>query len=58
MIAGQMLDLYAENLKNPVEPEKLIKNIEEMKTGRLLRYACEAGARSGQRAGRKISGAD
>lgn len=44
MIAGQMLDLYAENLKNPSEPEKLIKNIEEMKTGRLLRYACEAGA--------------
>ena len=32
MIAGQMLDLYAENLKNPAEPEKLIKNIEEMKT--------------------------
>ena len=44
MIAGQMLDLYAENLKNPSEPEKLIKHIEEMKTGRLLRYACEAGA--------------
>ena len=47
MIAGQMLDLYAENLKNPSEPEKLIKNIEEMKTGRLLRYACEAGAMLG-----------
>ena len=35
MIAGQMLDLYAENLKNPAEPEKLIKNIEEMKTAVL-----------------------
>jgi farnesyl diphosphate synthase len=53
MIAGQMLDLYAENLKNPAEPEKLIKNIEEMKTGRLLRYACEAGAVLGNAQGEK-----
>lgn len=44
MIAGQMLDLYAEKLSNPQNPENLIKNIEEMKTGRLLRFACEAGA--------------
>lgn len=53
MIAGQMLDLYAENLKNPTNPEKLIKNIEEMKTGRLLRYACEAGAVLGNAQGEK-----
>lgn len=53
MIAGQMLDLYTENLKNPAEPEKLIKNIEEMKTGRLLRYACEAGAVLGNAQGEK-----
>lgn len=44
MIAGQMLDIHAESLRAPKNPETLIKNIEEMKTGRLLRYACEAGA--------------
>ena len=53
MIAGQMLDIYAENLKNPMNAEKLIKNIEEMKTGRLLRYACEAGAVLGNAQGEK-----
>lgn len=44
MIAGQMLDLYAEKISRPDDPEALIKHIEEMKTGRLIRYACEAGA--------------
>lgn len=44
MIAGQMLDLYAEKLPAVTAPEPLIKHIEEMKTGRLIRYACEAGA--------------
>lgn len=53
MIAGQMLDIYAEKLKNPMNAEKLIKNIEEMKTGRLLRYACEAGAVLGNAQGEK-----
>ena len=53
MIAGQMLDIYAENIKNPTNAEKLIKNIEEMKTGRLLRYACEAGAVLGNAHGEK-----
>jgi len=45
MVAGQMLDLLAEQ-KHPAttDAEKLIKHIEEMKTGRLLRYAVEAGA--------------
>ena len=44
MIAGQTLDLYAENVKEEKEPLKLIENIEKMKTGCLLKYACEAGA--------------
>lgn len=44
MIAGQMLDLYAEKLPADTDGEKLIKHIEEMKTGRLISYACEAGA--------------
>lgn len=47
MVAGQMLDLYAENNITD-NSEKLIKNIEEMKTGRLIRYACESGAILGQ----------
>lgn len=44
MVAGQMLDLYAENATNVEEPLDLIENIEKMKTGCLLKYACEAGA--------------
>ena len=44
MIAGQMLDLYAENAKDVENPLKLIEDIERMKTGCLLKYACEAGA--------------
>lgn len=44
MVAGQMLDLYAETAKDEKEPLKLIENIERMKTGCLLKYACEAGA--------------
>ncbi len=43
MVAGQMLDLYAETAQS-ANTENLIKHIEEMKTGRLIRYACEAGA--------------
>ena len=45
MVAGQMLDLIgsAYSLKNE-DKEDLIRHIEEMKTGRLLRYAAEAGA--------------
>lgn len=48
MVAGQMLDLLAENMVTPQNPEKLIYNIEEMKTGRLLRFAIEAGAVLGE----------
>lgn len=45
MVAGQMLDLYREgNSIATAQKENLVKQIEEMKTGRLLRYACEAGA--------------
>ncbi|MBR6663531.1 MAG: polyprenyl synthetase family protein [Alphaproteobacteria bacterium] len=44
MVAGQMLDLDSEKSENIISPEKTIKHIEEMKTGRLLRFACEAGA--------------
>ncbi len=44
MIAGQMLDIYAETAPKEENNEKLILHIEEMKTGRLIRYACEAGA--------------
>lgn len=48
MIAGQTLDLYAETVKNPADPLALISSIESMKTGCLLRYACEAGAVLGE----------
>ncbi|MBR2137115.1 MAG: polyprenyl synthetase family protein [Alphaproteobacteria bacterium] len=48
MVAGQPLDLYAQPTDNQQENEQIIKRLEEMKTGRLLRYACEAGAVLGQ----------
>lgn len=48
MIAGQTLDLYAESTGSAAEDENIISRLEEMKTGRLLRYACEAGAVLGQ----------
>lgn len=44
MVAGQMLDLLSEENKANLEPEKLINHIEEMKTGRLISFACLAGA--------------
>lgn len=48
MIAGQTLDLYAQSSGSDSEDENTIARLEEMKTGRLLRYACEAGAVLGQ----------
>ncbi len=43
MIAGQMLDIQTE--KTPeLSNEEIIKHIEEMKTGCLIAYACQAGA--------------
>ena len=44
MVAGQMLDLLSENSIRNENPEEVIKQIEEMKTGCLLKFACEAGA--------------
>jgi len=48
MVAGQMLDLWAENIRGVTNPTEIIRHIEEMKTGCLLRYACESGAVIGQ----------
>lgn len=48
MVAGQTLDLYAVSTGNKTLDENIISRLEEMKTGRLLRYACEAGAVLGQ----------
>lgn len=44
MIAGQILDLSAEKFDLNLSPDILINKIEEMKTGRLIRFAVEAGA--------------
>ena len=44
MVAGQVLDLYGDSHKEYTDAETLIKQTEELKTGRLLRYSCEAGA--------------
>lgn len=44
MVAGQVLDLYTDSHQELGHPEEIIKHTEEMKTGRLLRYPCEAGA--------------
>ena len=44
MISGQTLDIYASAAPTQAENEQIISRLEEMKTGRLLRYACEAGA--------------
>ena len=38
------MDLYAEKISQPENPLTLISHIEEMKTGCLLSYACQAGA--------------
>lgn len=48
MIAGQMLDLYAEKQAESSDPHILISRIEQLKTGKLLLYACQAGAIIGQ----------
>lgn len=44
MVAGQVLDLYTDSYQNFANPEQIIKRTEELKTGRLLCYPCEAGA--------------
>ena len=56
MVAGQMLDLIASTYNfQHINTEKIIKHIEEMKTGRLLRYAVEAGAVLGNATPEQIS---
>lgn len=44
MVSGQTLDIYASSTGDKQTDEAIISRLEEMKTGRLLRYACEAGA--------------
>lgn len=45
MVSGQMLDLIASTYTiHNNDAKDIIRHIEEMKTGRLLRYAVEAGA--------------
>jgi len=44
MIAGQMLDILSEQQNTNTDSDKLIKHIEEMKTGRLISFSCQAGA--------------
>ena len=44
MVSGQTLDIYATPTGDAQKDEAIISRLEEMKTGRLLRYACEAGA--------------
>ena len=47
MVAGQMLDLTTE-LSPDLSSADTVKHIEEMKTGCLIAYACQAGAILGQ----------
>lgn len=44
MITGQVLDIYTDSHQDISDPEEIIKQTEELKTGCLLRYPCEAGA--------------
>lgn len=44
MIAGQVLDLYTDTHQSFLNPQQIIEHTEELKTGCLLRYPCEAGA--------------
>ena len=44
MVSGQTLDIYAVPTGSTQADEDIISRLEQMKTGRLLRYACEAGA--------------
>lgn len=44
MIAGQTLDMFSETCTKEQATPELVKNIEKMKTGRLIKFACEAGA--------------
>jgi farnesyl diphosphate synthase len=44
MVGGQMIDLAADKLSQPKSPGLAhVKNLQEMKTGALIRFACRAG---------------
>jgi len=48
LVGGQVLDLAAERLKDPAQPDAAhVQRLQAMKTGALLRFACEAGAMFG-----------
>jgi farnesyl diphosphate synthase len=52
MAGGQCLDLEAEKLKLPAHPTRAhVARLQNMKTGALLRFACDAGAVLGRAAG-------
>ncbi|MEZ5850716.1 MAG: polyprenyl synthetase family protein [Hyphomicrobiaceae bacterium] len=45
MVGGQALDLAAEKLGQPAQPDVAhVRRLQAMKTGALIRFACEAGA--------------
>jgi farnesyl diphosphate synthase len=45
MVGGQCLDLEADKLRQPARPTLAnVRRLQAMKTGALIRYACEAGA--------------
>jgi farnesyl diphosphate synthase len=45
MVGGQCLDLEAEKLARPPQPDAAhVRRLQAMKTGALIRFACEAGA--------------
>jgi farnesyl diphosphate synthase len=49
MVGGQCLDLAAEKLASPPRPDTAyVQRLQAMKTGALMRLACEAGAILGQ----------
>jgi farnesyl diphosphate synthase len=52
MVGGQCLDLEADKLGQPATPTLLhVQRLQAMKTGALIRFACEAGAILGGAAG-------
>ncbi len=51
MVGGQCLDLEAEKLGRPAQPQQAhVERLQAMKTGALIRFACEAGAILGRAA--------
>ncbi len=51
MVGGQMMDLLAENRQVDLEE---LRSIHRMKTGALIRFACESGARLGGGSGEQV----